>query len=587
MPLCGMCPAIFRSGSYFKGKKLEFTCSLWYFCSMLKQLRIRDFAIIDTLTMGFGPGFNVLTGETGAGKSIIVDALSLTLGARAQTDAIRTGKNETTVEAYFDIPAGPQLERLGIPAEDGVILRRNLSSGGKSRAYVNDTMVNVQTLLEIGRSLVDIHGQHEHQSLLSPDNQRTMLDAYGKLLEERTELEGMFREVQSLRHELSALTSNIREKEQRIDLLKFQMNEIDAASLKTGEKEALTEERAILANFARLKELTDGAYLLLYSGEGSSSEKLSAVVAMLKEISRIDHGVAETLDLLESARPLVEDAALSLRQHKDRYDSDPQRLENVEERLDLIKRLERKYGEGVEGILRHREEAATEMDKLTLSDERVRELEDQLSGKERRLHECASRLSAKRKEVAKKIARSVKAVVGELAMEKADFVVEVKPVPLSSTGTDSVDFLFTANKGEPPKPLSRVASGGELSRIMLALKGTLAEVDSIPVLIFDEVDAGIGGRTAESVGRRLKNLAKRHQVLCITHLPQIAAMADHHIMIEKGERKEGVYVTLKKLSPKEREEEIARMLSGKVTDISLRHARELLGRELRSQEKLI
>jgi DNA repair protein RecN (Recombination protein N) len=565
----------------------KFPAPLWYFCSMLKQLRIRDFAIIDTITMNFEPGFNVLTGETGAGKSIIVDALSLTLGARAQTDTIKTGKSETTVEAYFDVIAGLYLERLGIPAGDGVILRRNLSAGGKSRAYINDTMVNVQTLLEIGRSLVDIHGQHEHQSLLSSDNQRAMLDAYGKLIPERAELEEMFQEVQSLRRELSLLTSNIRDKEQRIDLLKFQIGEIDTASLQTGEKEALISERAILANFARLKELTDTAYLLLYSGDGSSSEKLSAALAMIREIARIDHGVAETLDLLESARPLVEDAAVSLRRHKDRYDDDPQRLESVEERLDLIKRLEKKYGEGTEGILRHREEAAAEMEKLTLSDERVRELENELLGKDKRLHEIAARLSSKRKEVAKKIARSVKAVLGELAMEKADFVVEVKAAPLSSAGTDDVDFLFTANKGEPPKSLSRVASGGELSRIMLALKGTLAEVDRIPVLIFDEVDAGIGGRTAESVGVRLKNLAKRHQVLCITHLPQIAAMADHHIMIEKGERKEGVYVTLKELSPGEREEEIARMLSGKVTDISRRHARELLARELRSQEKLI
>ncbi len=552
---------------------------------MLRQLRIKDFAIIDALTVGFEPGFNVLTGETGAGKSIIVDALSLTLGARAQTDAIRTGKSETTVEAYFDIPPGPHLERLGIPSEDGVILRRNLSSGGKSRAYVNDTMVNVQTLLEIGRSLVDIHGQHEHQSLLSSDNQRTMLDAYGKLLDERGELEGLYHEVQSLRRELSVLVSNIRDKEQRTDLLKFQISEIDAASLKAGEKEALTEEKAVLANFAKLKELTDNAYLLLYSGEGASSEKLSAAIAMLREMARIDHGVAETLNLLESALPLVEDGALSLRQHKDRYDGDPQRLESVEGRLDLIKRLEKKYGDGIEGILKHREEAAEEMERLTQSDERMKGLENELAAREQRLHERASRLSAKRKGAAKEIVRSVKGVLGDLAMEKADFVVEVKPVSLSSAGTDSVEFLFSANKGEPPKPLSRVASGGELSRIMLALKGTLAEVDRIPVLIFDEVDAGIGGRTAESVGRRLKNLAKRHQVLCITHLPQIAAMADHHIMIEKGERKDGVYVTLKSLSPGEREEEIARMLGGKVTEISRRHARELLGRG--SQEKLI
>jgi DNA repair protein RecN (Recombination protein N) len=544
---------------------------------MLRQLRIRDFAIIDMLTMDFGPGFNVLTGETGAGKSIVVDALGLTLGARAQTDMIRTGKHETSVEAYFDVPSHAHLEKLGIPVEDGVILRRNLSSTGKGRAYINDTMVNVQTLLEVGKSLVDIHGQHEHQSLLSTDNQRAMLDAYGKLLDERGELEKLFHEVQSLRNELSELRADLREKEQRTDLLRFQIQEIDSASLRAGELEALTEERAILTNLSKLNELTDGAHLLLYRSEGSSSEKLSSAISMLREVSRIDQGIAETLALLESALPLVQDAAASLRQYRDRYDVDPRRLDSVEERLELIKRLGRKYGEGIEEIMQHRDEAARELEKLAFSDDRVRELDGLLTGKEKELHERGAHLSARRKEVSGKIAEAVKAVLGELAMEKADFVIEIKPMTLSSTGMDSVEFLFSANRGEPPRPLQRVASGGELSRIMLALKGTLAEVDMIPVLIFDEVDAGIGGRTAESVGRKLKNLAKRHQVLCITHLPQIAAMADRHVMIEKIQRKDGVYVTLKELSRKEREEEIARMLSGKVTDISLRHARELLG----------
>lgn len=554
---------------------------------MLVRLQIRDFAIIDTLSIAFEPGFNVLTGETGAGKSIIVDALGLTLGARAQLDVIRTGRSETTVEAHFDVPAGPHLDRLGIPAEDGIIMRRNLSSSGKGRAYINDTMVNVQTLLEIGKSLVDIHGQHEHQSLLSAENQRMMLDAYGKLLGERSELEELFRDVQSMRDELSSLTANIRDKEQRIDLLRFQIGEIDAASLRPGEIEALTEERAILGNLVKLRELADNAYHLLYSGDGSSSEKLSSSIAMLREMARIDHAVSETMDLLESALPLVADAAVSLRQHKDRYDGDPERLEGIEERLDLIKRLEKKYGKGIEGILKYHEEATEELAGVALSDERVKELEGLMAAKEKMLHERAARLSAMRKEVAGKIEVSVKRVLRELAMEKSDFAVEIKAVPLSSAGMDGVEFLFSANRGEPPKPLNRVASGGELSRIMLALKGTLAEVDNIPVLIFDEVDAGIGGRTAECVGRRLKNLAKRHQVLCITHLPQIAAMADHHVMIEKGERKDGVYVKLKTLAPGEREEEIARMLSGKVTDISLRHARELLGRGMRSQEKLL
>ncbi len=545
--------------------------------AMLRQLRIRDFAIIDMLTMDFSPGLNVLTGETGAGKSIVVDALGLTLGARAQSDMIRTGRNETVVEAYFDVSAHGYLENLGIPVEDGIILRRNLSSAGKSRAYINDTMVNVQTLLEIGKSLVDIHGQHEHQSLLSADNQRAMLDAYGRLMDERGAVERLFHRVQSLRNELASLSADIREKEQRRDFLAFQIQEIDSAGLRAGEIEELTGERAILANLAKLNELMEGACLLLYRGEGSSSEKLSSAISALREMARIDHTIAETLALLESALPLVQDAAASLRRYSDKYDVDPGRLDHVEERLDLIRRLERKYGEGIEGILRKRDEAAKELEGLALSNERVKELDGLVIAKEKELRERAALLSAKRKEVSKKIERAVKGVLGELGMEKADFEIEIKPVALSSSGEDGVEFLFSANKGEPPKPLHRVASGGELSRIMLALKGTLAEVDRIPVLIFDEVDAGIGGRTAESVGRRLGNLAKKHQVLCITHLPQIAAMAERHVMIEKVQRKDGVYVTLKELSRKEREEEIARMLSGKVTEVSLRHARELLG----------
>lgn len=547
-----------------------------FLIAMLRQLRIKDFAIIDNLTVSFERGLNVLTGETGAGKSIIVDALGLTLGGRAHTEMIRTGRNETTIEAYFDIQDHPLLERLGIPAGDGLILRRNLSSSGKSRAYINDTMVNVQTLLELGRSLVDIHGQHEHQSLLSNDNQRTMLDAYGRLSDERAEMEELFQEVQSLKNELNGYRGDIRDKAQRIDLLRFQVGEIESASLKIGETEALTGERIILANLAKLNELTDAAYRSLYSSEESSSEKLSSVISTLKEVSRIDDGISEVLKLLESAMPLIEEASVSLRQYKDKYDIDPGRLDVIEERLDFIRKLERKYGEGIEGILKYRDDAANELHRINLSDERVKELEDELSGKEKRLHEKASSLSIKRMEVSRKIDESVKGELKELALEKAEFTIEIKPLAISSAGIDSIEFLFSANKGELPKPLNRAASGGELSRIMLALKGILAGVDKIPVLIFDEVDAGIGGMTAKSVGKRLKKLGERHQVLCITHLPQIAAMADHHIMVEKVQRKEGVCVKLKKLSLKEREEEIARMLSGKVTDISIRHAREML-----------
>lgn len=545
---------------------------------MLQQLRIKDFAIIDDLTIKFRSGLNVLTGETGAGKSIVVDAFGLALGERAQTDMIRTGRNETIIEAFLDMPAHPLLEQLGIPSDDGIILRRNLSSTGKSRAYINDTMINVQTLLAVGVTLVDIHGQHEHQSLLSTDNQRIMLDAYAKLTELSSAFGKLFHEVQSIKAMLSKSRSDIRERNERIDLLRFQINEIDSASLKSDEKEKLTEEKAILSNLAKLNELTDLAHSLLYSGEGSVQDKLSSAHSAIKEISAIDNSAAEVLDLIDGARPLIDDATISLRRYKDRYDVDPDRLEEIEERLDLIRKFEKKYGEGIDSILAFRENAARELEGLTLSDERLQDIEKTLAAKEMQLNEEAFKISIMRKEAAERLEAEIISALKELALEKAEFRVAVRECPVSSAGIDNIEFLFSANKGEPPKSLSKTASGGELSRIMLALKETFAEVDKIPVLIFDEVDAGIGGRTAESVGISLKKLSKKHQVLCITHLPQIAAMADHHIVIEKAEKKGGVSVKVIEPSQKEREQEIARMLSGKVTDISVKHARELIER---------
>lgn len=544
---------------------------------MLRQLRIRNFAIIDDMTLCFESGFNVITGETGAGKSIIIDALGLALGDRAQSDMIKTGKNETISEALFEVPFVEFLEPLGIPAEDGLILRRNLQASGKSRAYINDTMVNAQTLIEAGRVLVDMHGQHEHQSLLSADNQRAVLDAYGKLAGDRAKVGEFFHETQAALAELTGLKSSLRERGQRIDLLRFQVNEIDSASLQTGEKEDLTEERTILANLARLNELTDSSYNLLYSGDDSLSEKLSTILSELGEVARIDGAVNEVLAPLREASPLIEDASTSLRKYRDKYDMDPKRLDIVEDRLEVIKRFEKKYGEDTKGILRYRQDAAMELETMTLSDEKVKQMEAALAAQEEALGKAAARLSEMRKAVAQQIERDVNAVFKELAMGKAEFRINFKQAPLSSSGFDNIEFLLSANPGEAPKPLNRVASGGELSRIMLALKGILAEADKIPVLIFDEVDAGIGGKTAESVGRRLKNLAKRHQILCVTHLPQVAAMADHHIMIEKVQKQDAVYVKVKELSSEEREQEIARMLSGKITDISLRHAKELLG----------
>jgi DNA repair protein RecN (Recombination protein N) len=545
---------------------------------MLKELRIKNLAIIDDLKIRFETGLNVLTGETGAGKSIIVDALGLALGERAQTGMIKSGKDEASVEAFFEVSGHPMLREMGIISEDGIVIRRNISSAGKSRAYINDSLVNIQSLSAIGKTLVDMHGQHEHQSLLSTDNQRTLLDFYGKLHDKRAEVEAVFHKVQSLKRELGKLKENVKERMQRIDLLSFQINEIDSASLKKGEKEALEEERVILFNLNKLNELVETAYTLLYASEGACTEQLASVISKLREMSAIDPNINETLGLLESAKPLLEDGALSLRGFKEKYDLDPKRLEAIEERLETIKKLEKKYGDGADSIINYRDEAEKELSNLKHSDEEIDTLECRLREKEEELMDAAVNLSEKRKQAAKDISKAAEKILKELAFEKAEFRVDVTASPLSSTGIDTIEFLFSANPGEPLKPLARVASGGELSRIMLALKNILADVDSIPVLIFDEVDAGIGGRTAESVGMKLKRLSKAHQVICITHLPQIASAADFHIMTEKSQKKDSTSVKIKELTPDERMAEIARMLSGKITEVSLKHAGELLDR---------
>ena len=543
---------------------------------MLKELRIKNLAIIDDLAVKFEGGLNVLTGETGAGKSIIVDALSLALGSRAQTDLVRSGEKEAMIQAYFEVE-GDNIPDLGIDVSDGLILRRSLSPGGKSKAYINDTLVSLQSLVEVGKSLVDIHGQYEYQSLMHIDKHRVLLDSYGKLRDDREMVGSLYDEVQALRGEKNDLQQKVEERAHRVDLFKFQMNEINAACLMPGEKEALIEKRTILSNLSRLKELTETSYSMLYGSEDSCTERLSSVIAKVREMSSLDQSLSETLNLLESALSFIEDSAISLRGLKDKYDLEPEKLAEIGERIELIKRLERKYGEGVETILRYRDEAERELKGLELSDERLDSLEAELKEKEDMLFKTALSLSEKRRKVAKMIEELVKKELKELAFSNAEFRVDIRQESLTSHGLDRVEFMFSANPGEPPKPLTKIASGGELSRVMLALKSILADVDNLPILIFDEVDAGIGGRTAESVGKKLKKISHKHQVLCTTHLPQIASFGDFHLTINKRQRDGRVYVEVKELTGKERQDEVARMLSGKITDASLKHARELLG----------
>lgn len=543
---------------------------------MLRELRIKNFAIIDALSLGFGRGLNVLTGETGAGKSIIVDALGIALGERAYVEMIKTGSSDAVVEALFDVPVHQAAENLGIDSAEGIILRRQISSSGKGRAYVNDTLVSVQSLLDIGRALVDIHGQHEHQSLLQKESRLRLIDRAGRLEAERDAFSALFEETNSIRKRLEEIKKTERERAQRLDLLSFQIGEIRAANPTGGEDVLLEEERNLLLNISKLRDLLESSYGLLYGSEGASLEKLSGSVLKLREMSSFDKDAAEPLKLLEEAKTLVEEAVSYLRANKDKYDTDPERLSTVEERLEIIKGLKRKYGDTLKDVLGFLADAEREISLIENAEEETAGLEKELSSKESRLLEAASALSEKRKAVSANIEEAVNGAIKGLAMEKAVFSIELKEAPATSTGSEEAEFLFSANPGEALKTLSRVASGGEISRLMLALKGTLGDADEIPVLIFDEVDSGIGGSAAEQVAARLKELSASHQVMCITHLPQIASKADCHILVEKAEKKGGVYVKVKELSGEERRREIARMLSGKLTDASLRHASELM-----------
>lgn len=569
---------------------------------MLRELRIKNFTIIDDLSINFEAGLNVLTGETGAGKSIIVDAIGLILGDKASSDIIKTGSKEASIEAYFDNKSHPLLEELGIDSNDGIMIRRNISIQGKGRAYINDTSVSLQTLAVSGECLIDIHGQHEHQGLLKKDNHLLFIDSFAGLTEDAASLQALYNEVISLRNKVSELTERIRERSQRIEFLRFQINEIDSANLKAGEKEAVEEEMKILLNLNKLKESSETAYSLLYDSEDSCINKLSSVLSMIKNMAHFDHSAKELLDIIEAAEPQIKDAALLLRKFKDKYDIDQQKLSELDERLDLVKRLEKKYSEGIDGILNYKEKAKEELKDLMIADEQQEVLEVELNAKDNELKAMASGLSQKRQATAKKMEKMVIAELHELGFQKANFEVTIKKKgTITASGIDDVEFLFGANPGEPAKPLIKVASGGELSRIMLALKcieiqktenrtqitdrkqslsSGFCHLTSEKTLIFDEVDAGVGGVTAQHVGKRLKATSKNYQVLCITHLPQIAALADNHLKVEKDIIKDAVKVKIKQLANNERQEELARMMSGKITDISLKHAGELLSSKI-------
>lgn len=564
---------------------------------VLTALRIKDFAIIDELEASFGPGLTVLTGETGAGKSIIIEALSVVLGGRASAEMVRTGADQAVVEAAFDASASPALsetlESLDLPVDpETILVRRTIAAGGRSRVSVNGAMATVTALQQIGERLVDIHGQHEHQLLLRPDAHLELLDTYGALAALRAQVAGRVAEREALRAELESLTLGERERAQRQDLLAYQLKEIEAAGLAGGEDEELARERERLIHAETLAAAAHEGAERLYAADGAVTEQMQAVLVRLEEAARIDPKLERAASELREALHGLQETARGLEAYAARVEFDPQRLEAVGDRLELIRDLKRKYGSTVEEILAHSEACAGELEGLEGSEERIPKLTEQLERLEAALGEQALELSARRRRASGKLEEAVVAQLRALHMEAVRFEVafshapdpegfcriDGEPVEVGPAGLDRLEFLFSPNPGEALKPLAKIASGGELSRFMLAVKQILARADGIPVLVFDEVDSGIGGRVAATVGEKLKALAAERQVFCITHLPQIAQLADNHLRVTKVIERGRARTAVEALGADERVEELARMTAGaEVTEAARRHAQEMVG----------
>ncbi|CAN5682293.1 DNA repair protein RecN [soil metagenome] len=550
---------------------------------MLTELRIRDFAVIDRLVVSLGPGLNTLTGETGAGKSIIVGALSLLLGERASSDVIRTGAARAEVEGIFDIMDNPAvheiLSRHGLEPEDGLlIVRREIAAGGRGRAWINGAASTVALLGELGSHIVDLHGQHEHQSLLHPRRQRTLLDARAGAESLAAAVRQHHERVTDGRARLLNLEESIRQTEQRADFLRFQLEEIDRARLKPGEEEKLEVDGRRLAHAAELAGIAETLHAELYATENSVAARLAEVRRLLDQLVRIDSSQQQWTDVVQNSLYGLEELGREMGGYAAAVEHDPDRLDAVRRRQDLIFRLRRKYGPDLDDVLQTAAAARDELARLESSAFDRGQIEREIAQAERDLAAEAGKLTAARRAAAAELAAEIADVLPELGMPAAHFTVELLPLAeVGAHGAEDVEFRVSVNVGFEPRPLNRVASGGELSRIMLALKTCLARLDRIPVLVFDEVDAGIGGRVANQVGEKLKRVAADHQVFAITHLPQIAARADHHILVMKTESDGITSTTVETLAGAARIRELARLLGGDPeSTVSLEHARELL-----------
>ncbi|CAM5792499.1 MULTISPECIES: DNA repair protein RecN [Brevibacillus] len=569
---------------------------------MLLELSIRNFAIIKSVTISFQKGLNILTGETGAGKSIIIDALGLLLGGRASTDFVRYGETRAEVEGLFELPSGHPAfsvcESFGVQVEQDntLVVRRDISSQGKSIIRINGQLVTLAMLRELGPWLVTVHGQHDTHMLMQADKHIHWLDSYGEkemgsAKQEYAQLFGLYSKT---RQDLERMSKNERELVQRIDLLQYQLNEIEAASLAPGEDEKLLQQRKKWMNIEKVFAGIQDAYRALH-GDQRGSEWLGHAMSELERIVSYDDQLGPILETVQSAYYQVEDAVHQLRQLSDRLDFEPEQLQEVERRLDLIQTLKRKYGKNVDDILEYAATIQDELDEMHHYDDRLQQLEKRLVELAADLAVEALELSMIRRSCADRLAKEIEQQLRELHMERARFAIDVRQIPdengveiegakwrVDANGIDTVEFLISPNPGEPLRPLAKIASGGELSRVMLAIKTILAGTDQVQTLIFDEVDTGVSGRAAQAIAEKLARVALQRQVLCITHLPQVASLADAHFLIQKEMSENETMTLVHSLREEERVTELARMLSGaEVTAKTEEHAREMitLGRQ--------
>ncbi|MBI4525855.1 MAG: DNA repair protein RecN [Deltaproteobacteria bacterium] len=563
---------------------------------MLRELRIKNFAVIDEMALEFGPGLNVLTGETGAGKTLVLNALGLVTGGRTSSDVIRQGEEEASVEALFEALPEAVREKLkegGYRDDDELVAKRVVSRSGKNRVYLGGGLCPLGLLAEVGSGLIHIYGQHEHQALLRPEAHLALLDSHGGLEEKLEEMKRkhdcVARDWERLR-DARMLIDKRREEEA---LLRAQLEEILQARLKEGEDEELKERRNILIHSEKLYQGCKEGEEILYEGDDALVGRLGRYVQRLREVASIDAALHPVVELLSASLAQMEEATSALRRYTDRVQYDPETLETLEDRLAEIGRLKRKYNGSIGDILRIQEHLSRELSALTRTEEEIPNLTKALDESRRSAWELAESLSVERRRIARRLKREMETEAEGLGMPGIVFEVHFQePGPeqdetpfqsggkqLTKLGMDQVEFFFSSNPGEEPKPLAKIASGGELSRLMLAIKSLVMVRGDIPTLLFDEVDAGIGGRVAEMVGKKLKKVAASHQVICVTHLPQIAALANSHYAVSKETVKGRSFTEVKKLGPKERIAEIARMLGGvKITDKTRQHAEEMVKR---------